>query len=92
LPTPDAIFLGGGVGDGALFEAAWRALRPGGRLVANAVTLEGEAQLMRSHREQGGDLMRIAVAHAEPIGTRQGWRPLMPVTQLAVTKPREGVS
>ncbi len=92
LPAPDAIFLGGGAGDGALFEAAWRALRPGGRLVANAVTLEGEAQLMRWHREQGGDLVHIAVAHAEPIGTRQGWRPLMPVTQLAVRKPRERAS
>ena len=88
-PAPDAIFLGGGAADGALWEALWRALKPGGRLVANAVTLEGEAQLLRWQAEQGGELVRLTTARAEPLGSRRGWRPLMTVTQLALVKPRD---
>lgn len=89
LPRPDAVFIGGGVGDPALWEAAWRALRPGGRLVANGVTLEGEAQLAAWHARMGGELLRLAVSQAAPIGPYRGWRPLMTVTQLASVKPRD---
>ncbi len=85
LPEPDAIFIGGGVSDGVIWDAAWRALKPGGRLVANAVTLQGEAELMRHHEAQGGDLIRIAIAQVED---RRFWRQAMPVTQLALIKPR----
>ncbi|HEX7969899.1 MAG TPA: precorrin-6y C5,15-methyltransferase (decarboxylating) subunit CbiE [Stellaceae bacterium] len=88
LPPPDAIFLGGGASDGALWEALWRALRPSGRLIANAVTLEGEAQLLRWHAREGGELARLAVSRAEPVGGYHGWRALMTVTQLTLTKPR----
>jgi len=88
LPAPDAIFLGGGVGEAALWEALWAALKPGGRLVANAVTLAGETQLLRWQVRQGGALVRLAVARAEPVGGRSAWRPLMTVTQLALAKPR----
>jgi precorrin-6B C5,15-methyltransferase / cobalt-precorrin-6B C5,C15-methyltransferase len=90
LPAPDAIFLGGGAREPVLWEALWRALKPGGRLVANAVTLEGEAQLMRWHERQGGELTRIALSRAEPVGSYRGWRPLMTVMQLALAKPRDG--
>ena len=89
LPAPDAIFLGGGLAEAALWEAAWQALKPGGRLVANAVTVSGEAQLLRWHARHGGELLRLAVSRAEPLGGQTGWRPLMPVTQLMVAKPRE---
>jgi precorrin-6Y C5,15-methyltransferase (decarboxylating) len=68
-------------------EAAIEALRPGGRLVANAVTLEMEAVLIARHTALGGELTRIAIARASPVGTMQGWRPAMPVTQWAWTKP-----
>jgi precorrin-6Y C5,15-methyltransferase (decarboxylating) len=68
-------------------EQAWQVLASGGRLVANAVTLEGEAVLMAWHRDHGGGLTRLAVSRAEPIGPYEGWRPLMPVTQLALVKP-----
>ena len=88
LPAPDAIFLGGSVGDGVLWETLWRALKPGGRLVANAVTVEGEAQLGRWHARHGGELTRLAISRAEPVGGFHGWRSLMTVTQLAVAKPR----
>jgi precorrin-6B C5,15-methyltransferase / cobalt-precorrin-6B C5,C15-methyltransferase len=89
LPAPDAIFLGGGVGEGDLWDVLWTALKPGGRLVANAVTLAGEAQLLRWQARQGGGLVRLAVARAEPVGSRRAWRPLMAVTQLALVKPRD---
>ncbi|MEX0760579.1 MAG: precorrin-6Y C5,15-methyltransferase (decarboxylating) subunit CbiT, partial [Tistlia sp.] len=86
---PDAVFIGGGLDGAGLFEACWAALKPGGRLVANVVTLEGEARLLALQGERGGELTRMAVARAEPIGPFRGWRPLMPVTQWSVTKPRE---
>jgi precorrin-6Y C5,15-methyltransferase (decarboxylating) len=83
---PDAVFVGGGVAEAGLLEAGWEALPAGGRLVANAVTLEGEARLLDAHGQFGGTLTRIAVARAEPIGGRAAFRPLMTVTQFAVVK------
>ena len=87
LAPPDAVFIGGGIGADGVVEACWQALPPGGRLVANAVTLEGEAAMVRHRERLGGDLTRIAVSRAEPVGPFTGWRPLMPVTQWAVIKP-----
>ena len=85
LAAPDAIFIGGGLSR-EVFDAAWAALRPLGRLVANAVTLESEAALMALHKAYGGDLVKLAVQRAEPVGTMTGWRPLMPVTQWSLVK------
>lgn len=85
LPAPDAIFIGGGLSL-QTFEAAWAALRPLGRLVANAVTLESEAVLMELHAKYGCDLVRISVCRAEPVGRLTGWRPAMPVTQWSLVK------
>jgi precorrin-6Y C5,15-methyltransferase (decarboxylating) len=86
--APDAIFAGGGIGDPDLLPALWARLRPGGRLVANAVSTEGERALLEWQARHGGDLTRIAVSRAEPLGTHQAWRPLLPVTQFAANKPR----
>ena len=87
LDEPDAIFVGGGLTTGGLMDRAWHALKPGGRLVANAVTLEGETVLMTWHRDHGGTMTRLAISRADPVGPFEGWRPLMPVTQLALVKP-----
>ncbi|WP_421700190.1 precorrin-6y C5,15-methyltransferase (decarboxylating) subunit CbiE [Ancylobacter sp.] len=87
LPAPDAIFLGGGAGDEGVMEAALAALKPGGRLVANAVTLETEALLIARHAALGGDLTRLSIARAVPVGGLTGWRPAMPVTQWSWVKP-----
>ena len=87
LPAPDAVFLGGGLSAEGVLEAAWAALRPGGRLVANAVTLESEARLVRARSELGGDLYRISVETAAPIGRFSAFRPAMAVTQWAARKP-----
>ena len=86
-PNPDAIFVGGGFSAPGLLQACWKSLPPGGRLVANAVTLEAEEKLLRLHGEQGGDLVRIAVARAEPVGRFSGFKPLMQITQYAAVKP-----
>jgi len=85
LDAPDAIFIGGGLSEGT-FEGCWDALRPLGRLVANAVTLESEAQLMALHSKHGGDLVRLQIHRAEPVGRLTGWRPAMPVTQWSLVK------
>jgi precorrin-6Y C5,15-methyltransferase (decarboxylating) len=85
-PSPDAIFVGGGCSE-VVLDAAIAALRPGGRLVANAVTLETEALLIAQHATRGGTLTRIAIERAEPIGAMTTWRPALPVTQWCWTKP-----
>ena len=85
LEPPDAVFIGGGLSR-QTFDAAWAALRPLGRLVCNAVTLESEALLLALHKENGGQLVKLQVARAEPIGGLTGWRPLRPVTQWSLIK------
>jgi len=87
LPAPDAAFIGGGLSDAGVFEAAWAALKPGGRLVANAIALESEARLAELFARHGGELVRIAVSRAEAVGGMHGWRSAMPVTQWRVRKP-----
>ncbi|MEA1673515.1 precorrin-6y C5,15-methyltransferase (decarboxylating) subunit CbiE [Nitrospirillum sp. BR 11163] len=87
LPQPDAVFIGGGLTGAGVVEACWRALRPGGRLVATAVTLETEAALSQWHTALGGSLTRLSVERAVPLGSFRGWRPLMPVTLWRVEKP-----
>ena len=87
LAAPDAIFVGGGAGDAGILDTASRALRSGGRLVVNAVTLETESLLLARHAALGGELIRIAISRAGPIGDKAGWRAAMPVTQWIWTKP-----
>ena len=87
LEAPDAIFIGGGGSDDGVLQAAIDALPSGGRLVANAVTLEMETLLLSRHTSLGGDLTRIALSRVTPVGSMQAWRPAMPVTQWSWVKP-----
>ncbi|MFH8927598.1 precorrin-6y C5,15-methyltransferase (decarboxylating) subunit CbiE [Streptomyces pristinaespiralis] len=86
LPVPAAVFIGGGLTAPGLLDACWDALPRGGRLVANTVTLESEALLAERYARHGGELVRLAVSHAVPVGGFTGWRQAMPVTQWSVTK------
>jgi precorrin-6Y C5,15-methyltransferase (decarboxylating) len=92
LLEPDAVFVGGGLSAGNMLEICWNALKPGGRLVANAVTLEGEQKLLQWQKENAeksgasGDLTRLAVSHVENIGKFKSWKDARSVTQLAVIK------
>jgi precorrin-6Y C5,15-methyltransferase (decarboxylating) len=87
LPSPDAIFIGGGAGEPGMLDLAIAALRSGGRLVVNAVTLETEALVMAQHLARGGELLRIAISRTSAVGEKTGWRSAMPVTQWIWTKP-----
>lgn len=87
LPSPDAVFIGGGMGDAGVFEAAWAALKPGGRLVANAVALKTEMLVLDLFQRYGGDLVRLGVARLKPVGGETVWNPGKPVTQWRVVKP-----
>lgn len=86
LPAPDAVFVGGGVTAPGVLERCWSQLRPGGRLVVNAVTLESEALVGQWYGRLGGDLVRLAVQRASPVGGFTGWRPAMPVTVWSLTR------
>lgn len=85
--APDAVFIGGGIADEGVFDQAFAALKPGGRLVANVVTLEGEARLAALFQSHGGSLRRLGTAHLDKVGGMHGWRAAMPVTQWRVVKP-----
>ena len=86
LAVPDAVFLGGGARHAGVIEAAWAALRPGGRIVANGVTLETEARLVEAWRAFGGGLVRLAVSRVDAVGSLHGFRPAMTVTQWVAAK------
>jgi precorrin-6B C5,15-methyltransferase / cobalt-precorrin-6B C5,C15-methyltransferase len=86
LAAPDAVFIGGGVTVPGVLDACWTQLRPGGRLVANAVTLQGEAALVAWRAQHGGTLTRIALAEAQPLGGFDTWRQALPITLLEVGK------
>lgn len=85
LVDPDAVFVGGGLEE-ALLSRAWESLGAGGRLVAHAVTLEGESALLAAHTRTGGELTRVAVERAVPLGRFLSWTPARTVVQLAAIK------
>lgn len=87
LERPDAIFIGGGVTREGVLDTCWQQLKPGGRLVANAVTLQSEMLLMSWRERHGGELTRIHIAQAQPLGEFDTWRQALPITLLDVTKP-----
>lgn len=85
-PAPDAIFIGGDVGNEELFQACLQALNPGGRLVANAVTIDGEQALYRRHKSYGGELARLEISVFQKIGSHGVLKPRMAVTQWLMIK------
>ncbi len=86
LPDPDAVFIGGGLTASGVLPACWERLRPGGRLVAHAVTIESEALLQGWQQELGGELVKVGISYREPLGGFTTWRPALPVTQWQVTR------
>jgi precorrin-6B C5,15-methyltransferase / cobalt-precorrin-6B C5,C15-methyltransferase len=87
LAAPEAIFIGGGASAPGMIEDAYGKLRPGGRLIVNAVTLETQAACVDWRARFGGELAQIAVAHAEPLGRYSGWRATAPIVQWRLVKP-----
>ena len=87
LPNPDAIFIGGGITNNGMVQRCWGYLKDGGCLVANVVTAEGEAEVLKNQKKLGGNLTRISISNLENIGSKKAWRPSMHVTQWKVKKP-----
>lgn len=87
LDRPDAVFIGGGMGDTGVFETSWEALRSGGRIVGNVVTLEGELHVIDLQEKYGGDLVRIDVSILSKVGQLRALKPRMSVLQWRATKP-----
>lgn len=85
LPTPDAVFIGGGISQNML-QSVWSAMPEGARLVANAVTLEAEVLLANWQADKGGDMLRIELATSRPLGRKRGWKSAYPIVQWSVTK------
>ena len=86
LPPPDAIFIGGGANEEGILEACWSALKPGGRLVVNSVTLDTESRLLAAREVYGGDLIRLGVERTAYVGSRLAWRPALPVLHWVARK------
>ena len=86
LPSPDAVFVGGGAGVPGVVDTCWAALGFGGRLVVHAVTIETEALLLQQFQARGGELVRLSVERAEPLGSFTGWTPARAITQWSITK------
>ncbi len=86
LEAPDAVFIGGGVTEPGVIDACVAALRPGGRIVANAVSVEGEGVLLAARDAHGGTLTRIGLEHAEPVGRFTAWRAQLPIVQWAASR------
>jgi len=87
LPTPNAVFIGGGAQDGGVLDAAWAALPAGGRIVVNAVTLETAAMLIATHHRRGGTLTRLMLERNDTIGGMRSFQPARAITQWAAVKP-----
>ena len=87
LPTPHAVFLGGGAHRPGVIDTAWAALPPDGRIVANAVTVETEGALLSAQSRLGGTLLRLALERLDAVGTMHAFRPAMTVTQWSAVKP-----
>ncbi|MCK1715379.1 MULTISPECIES: precorrin-6y C5,15-methyltransferase (decarboxylating) subunit CbiE [unclassified Bradyrhizobium] len=85
LEVPDAVFIGGGI-DTEMFDAVWSRLAQGTRLVAHAVTIETEALLGELHQRHGGELMRVEIAHAGPLGRYRSWETARPVVQWSAVR------
>lgn len=85
LGAPDAIFIGGGLSQ-ETFDTCWNSLRPLGRLVCNSVTLESEKLLIDLYKTYGGQLVKLQINRAQPLGSYTAWRPMMPVTQWSLVK------
>ena len=91
LPRPDAVFVGGGASTPGVLDSCWAALAPGGRLVVHAVTIETETSLVQRFQVSGGELVRLSVERAEPLGSFTGWTPARAITQWSITKAGEQV-
>jgi precorrin-6Y C5,15-methyltransferase (decarboxylating) len=90
LEAPDAVFVGGSKGSmDAIIEAALDRLKPGGRLVVNAITLENTAEAYQTLRRRAlvPEVTLLQVSRGEPLAHYLRFEALNPIQIFAVTKP-----
>jgi precorrin-6Y C5,15-methyltransferase (decarboxylating) len=90
LETPDAVFVGGSKGSmAAIVDAALDRLRPGGRLVVNAITLENAGESYQAIRARGlvPEVTLLQISRSEPLAHYLRYEALNPIQIFAVTKP-----
>jgi precorrin-6Y C5,15-methyltransferase (decarboxylating) len=90
LEAPDAVFVGGSKGSMAdILELALARLRPGGRLVANAITLENAGEAYATFRRHGlvPEVTLIQVSRGEPLAHYLRYEAQNPIQMFAVTAP-----
>jgi precorrin-6B C5,15-methyltransferase / cobalt-precorrin-6B C5,C15-methyltransferase len=85
LPTPDAVFIGGGASE-ALLWRLWEIMPPGTRLVLNAVTIETEALVLDWSARHGGTLLKIELSEPVALGRKRGWKTSLPILQWSVIR------
>jgi precorrin-6Y C5,15-methyltransferase (decarboxylating) len=89
LPDPDAVFIGGSKGSMAeIIEVALARMRDGGRLVANAITLDNVNEAYAALRASGRqpEVIMLNVSRAEPLARYMRWEAQNPIHIFAVTK------
>jgi precorrin-6B C5,15-methyltransferase / cobalt-precorrin-6B C5,C15-methyltransferase len=90
LPPPDAVFVGGtGHEVARLLEAAYKALRPGGRLVVNVATLESLGATYAALKSLAGSVQALLVNIARGVEQLETLRfeAVNPTFLLGVSKP-----
>ena len=90
LDAPDAVFVGGSKGSmGAIVDAALSALKPGGRLVINAITLENVAEGYAALKARGAEpeVTLVQISRGAALAHYQRYEALNPVHILAAGKP-----
>lgn len=88
-PEPDAVFVGGSRGDlSRIMQLAWRRLRPGGRLVATAITLDNVAECDRVLRGLTAtpEVTLVQVSRGVPLARYVRYEALNPIHVFAATK------
>ena len=86
LPDPDCVFIGGSGGLAAMLTYAWGRLKPGGKLVASAVTDQSQAALAAFFRDKpAGEWITLGIEKNLP--NRLETRSLAPVTIAKCIRP-----
>lgn len=95
LPDPDRVIIGGSGGrlKEIIFKSC-RRVRPGGRIVINAVTLETAFLSVNLLDELfgGAEVIQVLVSKVEKTGSSNLWKGMNPVTVISAEKGEKSVA
>ncbi|WP_439033330.1 precorrin-6y C5,15-methyltransferase (decarboxylating) subunit CbiE [Agarivorans sp. QJM3NY_33] len=93
LAPPDAIFIGGSRGQMQLIlDHCWQVLKPQGRLLISAVTLDTVAELYQWGKQQNlrFQVQLVNVAQTQPLANYQRYQAENPIHLFSISKPVSG--